>query len=98
LNLTWHQRVSAVLVVVAGLSLFLLGYRLELAALTVAALAAVVVLNRKLYLFFFQRGGLLFTIACVTLHFLYYIYSSLSYLFVWLEHRVGAQLPTRHRS
>jgi hypothetical protein len=98
LNLTWDQRVSAVLVALAGLSLFFLGYRLELVALTLAALTAVVILNRRLYLFFFQRGGLLFTLACVTLHFLYYLYSGLSYAFVWLEHRVGAQLPTRHRS
>jgi GT2 family glycosyltransferase len=95
LNLTWDQRVSTLLVAVAGLSLFLLGYRLELAALTLGALAAVVVLNRRLYLFFFERGGLLFTIACVALHFLYYMYSGLSYIFVWLEHRVADQLPIR---
>jgi GT2 family glycosyltransferase len=98
LNLTWDQRVSAVLVALAGLSLFLLGYRVELVALTLAALATVIVLNRRLYVFFFHRGGLLFTLACITLHFLYYLYSGLSYVFVWLEHRVAGQLPTRYRS
>jgi hypothetical protein len=97
LNLTWDQRVSAVLAAVAGASLLLLWYRLELLALAAAALAAVLILNRRLYYFFFQRGGLVFTVACVTLHLLYYLYSGLSYLLAWLEYRLGGQLATRRR-
>jgi cellulose synthase/poly-beta-1,6-N-acetylglucosamine synthase-like glycosyltransferase len=91
LNLTWDQRLSALLVAVAGASLLAVGYRPELAAVTVTALAAVLVLNRKLYSFFFQRGGLPFTVACIALHLLYYVYSGLSYLFAWLEYRVAGR-------
>jgi hypothetical protein len=58
---------------------------------TVTALAAVLILNRKLYSFFFQRGGLPFTVACIALHLLYYVYSGLSYLFAWLEYRVAGR-------
>lgn len=97
LNLTWDQRVSAVLVGVAGASLLLLANRAELGILTVAALLTVLILNRRLYYFFFQRGGLAFTIACVTLHLLYYVYSLFSYLFAWLEYWLGCRLVTRHR-
>jgi glycosyltransferase involved in cell wall biosynthesis len=98
LNLTWDQRLSAVLVAVAGVLLLLPGKRLELAALTGMALAAVVILNRKLYLLFFRQGGLWFTMVCVTLHLLYYVYSGLSYLFAWFEHRVVGRLVTRDHS
>lgn len=97
LNLTWDQRLSAILVAVAGASLLALGYRPELAFVTVTALAAVLILNRRLYSFFFQRGGLSFTIACIALHLLYYVYSGLSYLFAWLEYRVAGRPATRQR-
>jgi glycosyltransferase involved in cell wall biosynthesis len=97
LNLTWDQRLSAILVAVAGAALLLVGYRTELAAVTVTALTAVLILNRKLYYFFFQRGGLSFTIACIALHLLYYIYSGVSYLFAWLEYRVTGRLATGRR-
>lgn len=89
LNLAWPQRVSAALVAVAGASLLVLGNRLELVALTVAVLTAVLIVNRRLYMFFFHRGGLAFAMACIPLHLLYYLYSGLSYLFAWLEHRLG---------
>jgi glycosyltransferase involved in cell wall biosynthesis len=98
LNLAWDQRVSAALVAVAGVLLLLPGNRLETAALTAAALATVVILNRKLYRLFFQQGGLWFTMACVTLHLLYYAYSGLSYLFAWFEHRVVGRFATRDHS
>jgi hypothetical protein len=57
----------------------------KLLALSAAALLGVAVVNRKLYTFFFQKGGLLFAAACVPLHLLYYLYSGLSYFYVWAE-------------
>jgi Ni/Fe-hydrogenase subunit HybB-like protein len=50
-----------------------------------AALFGVVVINRKLYLFFFRQKGILFAAAGVSLHFLYYLYSGLSYVYAWAE-------------
>jgi hypothetical protein len=44
----------------------------------------VIVLNRDLYGFFFRQRGLLFAAACIPLHLLYYLYSGLSYLYVWI--------------
>ncbi|HHT9119327.1 MAG TPA: glycosyltransferase family 2 protein [Candidatus Hypogeohydataceae bacterium YC41] len=93
LNLKLEQRLSGVLVMLAALFLLLSVVRVELFAFSVAALFSVVVLNRKLYLFFFQKGGLHFAAMCLPLHFLYYLYSGLSYLYV----RIGFQLIKVHR-
>ena len=97
LNLAWNERVSAALVGVVGASVPLAVLRPELAALTLAALAIFLIWNRKLYLFFFRQGGLWFTLICIPLHFLYFVYSGLGYLYAWLEHRFGAQPAARHR-
>jgi hypothetical protein len=54
-------------------------------AVSMAALLGVVVINRKLYLFFFRQKGILFAAASILLHLLYYLYSGLSYLYAWAE-------------
>jgi glycosyltransferase involved in cell wall biosynthesis len=92
LNLAWSQRLSAVLIGTAGLFLVLAGFRGELAVLAAAALAAVLVMNRRLYLFFLRHGGLWFALVATALHWLYFVYSALSYVFAWLEHRFAGQL------
>jgi glycosyltransferase involved in cell wall biosynthesis len=97
LNLTWDQRLSAVLIGLAGATLVLPGNRSALAALAAAAVAAVLVLNRRLYGFFFRHGGVVFALACIPLHFLYYLYSGLSYLYAWLEYRLRRRLVIRQR-
>jgi hypothetical protein len=47
----------------------------------------VVILNRDLYGFFFRQRGFLFAAACIPLHLLYYLYSGISYLYVWITMR-----------
>jgi GT2 family glycosyltransferase len=89
LNLKISQRVSAALVLLACALLPLSIFRLELLALAAAALLIVVILNRDLYAFFYRKRGLLFASACVPLHMLYYCYSGLSYLFVWIMMRLN---------
>jgi len=85
LNLKWGQRVSF------GLTALALGFAVlspmapRLLVLCGAALLAVLFLNRKLYAFFLRQKGLLFTARCVPLHLLYFVYSGLSYLYVWCE-------------
>ena len=88
LNLRPGQRMSAALAVLFALSLLLTPFQFELIDLSAAALFGVVALNRKLYAFFFRQRGLCFASACVPLHLLYYLYSSATYLYVW----VGFQL------
>ncbi len=101
LNLKWGQRLSGVLVMLACLLLPLAVIRHELIALSAPALLGVLILNRSLYLFFLRQRGLLFALACIPLHFLYYLYSVISYLYVLMEFKLrkraspsGALSPT----
>jgi len=89
LNLKGGQRLSGALAWLAGIFLLLAAFRVELLAISAAALLGVVALNRELYAFFFRRRGLLFACACIPLHLLYYLYSGLSYFYVWISVRLG---------
>ena len=84
LNLKREQRLSAGLVLLGTLLVPFAALRVELLALPAVAFAAMVVLNRGLFVFFLQQRGLRFAAACIPLHLLYYLYSGLSYLFVWI--------------
>jgi GT2 family glycosyltransferase len=83
LNLKWGQRLSAILVALAGLFLALGVFHAWFLGLASAAAIGVFILNRQLYTLFFRRYGLRFMAACVPLHFLYFLYSGLSYVLVW---------------
>ncbi len=89
LNLKWGQRLSGVLVMLACVLLLLAVIRPELIILSVAALLVVLILNRALYAFFLRKRGILFALACIPLHLLYYLYSMLSYLYVWIGSKIG---------
>ena len=95
LNLAWDQRLSAVLVAAAGACLLLAGVQAQFVALAALALAGVVIVNRQLYFFFLRRGGWSFALVSIGLHFLYFVYSLLSYIFAWLEHRIGVSRRIR---
>ena len=64
--------------------LFLAPFRIELLKFSAVAFGGVIVLNRDLYTFFIRRCGLFFGAACIPLHLLYYLYSGLTFLYVWL--------------
>jgi glycosyltransferase involved in cell wall biosynthesis len=83
LNLKMGQRASAALVGVACASVLFAAARPEFLLLSLLAILGVVLLNRKLYAFFFRQQGILFAAACIPLHLLYYLYSGLSYSYVW---------------
>lgn len=97
LNVKWDQRLSAALVAMTGAFLLLASLKVEFAVFAAVALAAVLVVNRNLYLFFLRRGGLRFASVCIALHLLYFVYSALSYVVAWLQHRIGAPLTPRER-
>jgi GT2 family glycosyltransferase len=82
LNLKWDQRASFVLVALACVFLALGVFQIKSLAISAAGFLGVLVLNRRIYLFFFRKGGLLFALACIPLHILYYLYSGFSYLYV----------------
>lgn len=89
LNLDWKSRASSVCA--WGIfPFFLLGFWFPAAWIGVPALVGFMVFaNFRLYRFFRQRGGLWFTIGAVLLHFLYFLYSSLTFGLVWLEHLIS---------
>jgi GT2 family glycosyltransferase len=84
LNLKLGQRLSGLLVILACLLALLGLFWFELVALSALALIGVIALNRDLYKFFWKQRGLLFAAACVPLHLLYYLYSTMGFLYVWI--------------
>ncbi len=88
LNLRRDQRWSAALVGLATVGLAGSAIEPRLAAASVAALAGVIWLNRRLYRFFAAHGGVPFAGACAALHWLYYLYGGLAFVGVWAATRL----------
>jgi glycosyltransferase involved in cell wall biosynthesis len=103
LNLSQGQRWSAILVALAGCSIILSWFRGWFLGLAVAAVMGVLILNRELYIFFYRQHGFRFLAACIPLHLLYFVYSGVSYLLVWVAFHVGLRAhrgplaPSRER-
>jgi glycosyltransferase involved in cell wall biosynthesis len=88
LNLKLGQRVSFALLALA--CMLFLGSIMQLSLLvgSAAALVAVAIINRRLYAFFIRQGGIWFALVCFGLHVVYYFYSGLTYVSVWLEYHL----------
>ena len=97
LNLKWGQRLSGGLVMLALFFIPFAAIGLKWLGLSAAALLGVVFLNRDLYAFFFRKRGLFFALACIPLHLLYYLYSMLSYAYVWVEFKFWDHLQKNWR-
>jgi hypothetical protein len=83
LNLRPGQRLSALLVAIALLAAVLLAARPEFWIVSVISLLGVIGLNRRFYALLWRFGGLRLVIGSVPLHLLYFLYSGLTYLYVW---------------
>jgi glycosyltransferase involved in cell wall biosynthesis len=88
LNLKVGQRMSFALVALA--CVFVLGSIVQPGWLvgSVAALVAVGIINRRLYAFFIRQGGIRFAVVSFGLHVVYYLYSGLTFVSVWLEYHL----------
>jgi glycosyltransferase involved in cell wall biosynthesis len=93
LNLKRDQRVSVGLVGLAVIALALSPLGLPLLGLAALALAGVLVLNRGLFQFLRRERGFGFALGCVPLHLLYFLYSGLSYGYVWIALQLGRGAP-----
>jgi len=93
LNLRSDQRVSAALVGLAAVALLLAPFWPHLVIPTGIALLVVIALNRHLYVFWMRRGGVRFAAAAVLLHWLYYLYSGLTYVTVLTGVRLMGLIP-----
>lgn len=97
LNLKLEQRVSSGLVGLAAVLTVFSPLRVELLGLAAAAVAGMVLLNRRLFLFFLRERGLRFALACVPLHLLYYLSGGLGFGYVWAVSQLGPALRDRGR-
>jgi hypothetical protein len=88
LNLQPAQKASVALIGIACALLIMAMAWPQALALSALALGGVVFLNRKLYAFFGRQHGILFAAACVPLHLLYFLYSGLSYFYIWTRLRL----------
>ena len=82
LNLKFGQRASGALILLATLMLPFSWLQPTLIWGVAIALLAVIGYNFSLYAFFRRTRGFAFAVACIPLHFLYLLYSTLSYLYV----------------
>lgn len=83
LNLRTGERFSAAL---AGLTVTLIPisiFKPQMLLFIPLLLLTIVLLNHRLYRFFFYSRGLVFTIRAFPLHFLYYLYSGLTFVLCW---------------
>jgi len=95
LNVQTTDRISAALL---GLSLLLLPFSIlmpQLLLLILVLLAAIPILNHKLYRYFIHRKGLLFALLAYPLHLLYYFYSSVTFVLCWLKHHLSHKKPQK---
>ncbi len=98
LNLKGDQRLSGVLVTLALFFLVLGIFRTELLFLAAVFLLWVILLNRALYTFFSRKRGLRFSLACIPLHLFYFIYSTFSYLYVFIGFQLNGSALKQNRS
>lgn len=66
--------------------ILLIGYPLLLWIPLVVIIFLIIILNRKMYLFFAQKRGLLFTLAALPMQLIYYLYSFTSFVAVGIMH------------
>lgn len=94
LNLKTSDRMSTALVGILFLCLLVIvlwlfgavGQKTVLIAAVLAILniSALLVINRELYMFFLENRGPAFTLLAVPMHFLYYLYSGVSFGLCWI--------------
>jgi GT2 family glycosyltransferase len=88
LNLKLGQRICFALVAAACVVTAMSAFHSELLVLSALAFVGMATINRELYGFFFRQRGIWFALLCIPLHFVYYLYSGTSYLWVWLHFRL----------
>lgn len=91
LNLKTSQRISAG--IVGGILTLIPAalIRPVIGVLVIGLSGAFVVVNHDLFAFFLRRKGLLFTIATVPMHMLYFLYSAITFIVMWGCHVVRAR-------
>jgi len=88
LNLQISQKISAGLVGLIIVMIFLSLHNPSLIYLIPFLLASVLIINYKLFRFFLKCNGIKFTLLAFAMHLLYFFYSGASFLIFWLRHKL----------
>ncbi len=83
LNLKTSDRISAGLTGLSLVALLFSLYKPQFLILVLFLLTTIFILNRKLYGFFFQKRGLVFTALTFFMQLLYYFYSGVAFVLCW---------------
>jgi glycosyltransferase involved in cell wall biosynthesis len=86
LNLRLEQRLSVIAACFLPLAAFISIWFNEAALLVVSSSILLYLLNRNFYMFLASKRGVPFTIACLPLHCLYFLYSGLSFALAFFQH------------
>jgi len=100
LNLNYRSRISAVLIaLLVGMDLSLLAFASVRRNLLPSAMfgvaitcALLLVLNCDVYLFFWRKRGLLFAARAIVVHWVYYLYSGLTFVIVAVDALLRSRL------
>ena len=89
LNVGKAERLRALLAGVLVLSLFAPAFGAAFAWLPLAMFILAIAANWDLFTFFSTRRGIVFALAGILFHQLYYLYAGAAFVWCWLEARTG---------
>ena len=94
LNVTPAERLRAILAGIFFLAIILpfAGYIPWWSGVVIFAIAVLV--NRRLFALFYRKKGFLFAVAGLLFHQLYYLYSSLAFVYSWIKWKFGKRRVT----
>ncbi|MBI4228183.1 MAG: glycosyltransferase family 2 protein [Deltaproteobacteria bacterium] len=97
LNLKVNYRISSflaglvililILTILDAVNVIAIGLNKYFIAISVLLIIAIIILNLDLYNFFFHKRGLKFMFLSIPLHFLYYLYSGITFVTCWILHK-----------
>jgi glycosyltransferase involved in cell wall biosynthesis len=93
LNIRFSQKMSVALLGLALLAMLGMLWNTSLGGVAAVLLICIIVINFGLYWFFLKQQGIKFAIIGIVLHLLYFLYSGMSFLYVWICLRL--KLPIR---
>ncbi len=97
LNVKSSQKVSAVLTIFLLFSLGIAVWQWWFLLIALVNCLGLIAINRKFYIFFWQRKGVWFTTRVFPMHLLYFFYSSAALIYTWFTVKIlGQNIIVRH--
>jgi GT2 family glycosyltransferase len=96
LNLQWSSRMSVVLTYTLIAAMVAAWWQIGALAIAAVAIALLLKLNYPLYQFFNRKRGIVFAIATIPWHWLYYLYSGLAFAIGIVRHVFDTDRSNQH--